>query len=266
MMKLLAYRILFPFAALALYACGGGGDSANSTANQAACTGPLPSCSTTLVGGGCQQICAPGSITGCIYNCSTPRMVTDCTARNAAIARQTAACNASANTDASVPKCDYSSASTAPERCFGGLGTRCEGNVPPYTFSKDISVNGTSCYVSGHASAGSVFHDSCCKATSNSGFSCLKPQTGTSAACATDWDLAVADVACARVWGHVWGPYPAGNAGDNTNVQLRAESGSRIHPAYQSLCSKGRCVRRADGAAEVHNCLLPALETYCVCE
>jgi hypothetical protein len=65
-------------------------------------------------------------------------------------------------------QCDFSSEPSDPERCFGGVGSRCMGDAPgsPFVPHEDT------CLVDGWMSVGSILHDRCCLATNNLGYSC----------------------------------------------------------------------------------------------
>ena len=144
--------------------------------------------------------------------------------------------------------CDFSSEPGEPERCFGGVGTRCKGDAPGAPFTKDEDT----CYVYGWMSVGSILHDKCCIETNNTGYSCLALNQGDPNLCKKEWEEAWFNTLCSllfapRQWQYTFGPYPAGNAGDDTNQDLRAPVGTRINPEYQNLCSSGSCMVDAEG-------------------
>ncbi|MCX5886271.1 MAG: C-type lectin domain-containing protein [Proteobacteria bacterium] len=141
--------------------------------------------------------------------------------------------------------CDFS---TEPDikiqRCFGGIGTQCEGNAPGTPFTKDEDT----CLVYGWMSVGSILHDRCCYETNNAGYWCPGPMQGDPNLCADEWAEAKFNTWCTRIgaprqWQYTFGPYPAGNTGDDTSQDLRAPVGARVNPEYQYLCpsGSGRC-------------------------
>jgi len=144
-----------------------------------------------------------------------------------------------------VSLCDFS---TEPDikiqRCFGGIGTQCEGNAPGTPFTKDEDT----CLVYGWMSVGSILHDRCCYETNNAGYWCPGPMQGDPNLCADEWAEAKFNTWCTRIgaprqWQYTFGPYPSGNTGDDTSQDLRAPVGARVNPEYQYLCpsGSGRC-------------------------
>jgi hypothetical protein len=164
--------------------------------------------------------------------------------------------------------CSFSSATGQPERCFGGVGVRCEGIavVAPFTKHDDT------CLVDGWMSIGSILHDRCCLATGNAGYSCAALNQGDKRLCKKEWDEAWSNTQCTalgpalaapRQWQRVFGPYPAGNTGDDVTQDLRAPAGANVNPKYESLCASGRCERNSKGHTIVYfdNC-----GKYCRCQ
>lgn len=144
--------------------------------------------------------------------------------------------------------CDFS---TQPdiERCFGGVGVNCAFTKP----------NFKTCKVVGNMSIGSILHDSCCINTNNNGVMCAHPDG--SSACQIQWDEALANTACSvlgapRQWPVTFGPYFAGNTGDDIipigdvpTALLKAPSGTRVKYDYQNLCVTGKCKTDRNGLA-----------------
>lgn len=155
------------------------------------------------------------------------------------------------------PRCDFSTQPNI-ERCFGGIGTQCEGDAPWPGVKFDRHED--TCLVSGWMSVGSILHDQCCVRTGNTGYRCANPTTRK---CNTDWALAKGDVICQRFWEKTFGPYPAGNTGDDTSKDLKAPSGARVHPKQQSFCQSGQCQVNAKGKTIIQG---KGLCKYCVCQ
>jgi hypothetical protein len=153
--------------------------------------------------------------------------------------------------------CDFS---TVPgiERCFGGIGTQCEGDSPwpGLEFDKHYDT----CLVDGWMSVGSILHDTCCK-EDNTAFMCATKNTKTRI-CRREFILATLDVVCHRFWEKTFGPYPVGNDGD-VNPDLKAPSGARVQPYYQNFCTTGKCRVNARGRTIIYG-KVPC--RYCVCE
>jgi len=145
-------------------------------------------------------------------------------------------------------RCNFSSEPGEPERCFGGIGVCCEGIPVVAPFIKDENT----CLVQGWMSVGSIFHDRCCLATNNMGYSCSSLNQGDPNLCKVEWEEAWYNTQCTalgapRQWQYTFGPYPAGNTGDDTNKDLRAPVCARVNPQYQNLCSSGKCDTDANG-------------------
>ena len=157
--------------------------------------------------------------------------------------------------------CDFSSDPGDPARCFGGIGTGCRGDAPGAPFIQEENT----CSVYGWMSAGSILHDTCCLTHPN-GYMCGGNNTDPS--CRTpEWDEAVANTVCMvfgapRQWAAWFGPYPAGNTGDDTNLELRAPVGARVNPVYQHLCSSGECERDTQGSTILYQ---DQCGQYCEC-
>lgn len=164
--------------------------------------------------------------------------------------------------------CNFSSATGEPERCFGGVGVRCEGIVIVAPFTKHDDT----CLVDGWMSVGSILHDRCCLATGNAGYSCAALNQGDKRLCKKEWDEAWYNTQCTalgpalaapRQWQRVFGPYPAGNTGDDVTQDLRAPARANVNPKYESLCASGKCERDSRGHTIVYfdNC-----GKYCRCQ
>jgi hypothetical protein len=126
--------------------------------------------------------------------------------------------------------CDFSTEPNI-EKCFGGIGSQCEG----ITFYLDQET----CMAHGSMSVGSILHDKCCVDTDNRGVHCANPDGRRD--CRDEWNLAVDDaVNCNRIWPAQWGPYFVGTQGD-TVQNLTAPPGEKVHPDYEQYCSSGRC-------------------------
>jgi hypothetical protein len=164
-----------------------------------------------------------------------------------------------------VVPCDFSSEPGEPERCFGGVGERCKG-IPGVPFIKDEST----CEVQGWMSVGSILHDRCCLQTNNAGWNCRGINTGGDPICQSQWDEASANTLCSaipfgaapRQWLKTFGPYPAGNLGDDTSRCLRAPDLARVNPRYEKLCQSGKCrtdvsgntIKKSDACGEYCEC------------
>lgn len=170
--------------------------------------------------------------------------------------------------------CDFSK-KTGIERCFGGIGSQCDGiqilGIGPVPFRKDEST----CKVEGQVSVGSILHDRCCLATNCEGWSCIERDKGDNTRCKDEWQLAwdstkYSVLGSPRQWVHFFGPYPLGNMGDEifmTNesipAKIKAPPGTRMIPNYQKYyCQSGRC-KEENGAPKIENDLYGE---YCVCE
>ena len=160
--------------------------------------------------------------------------------------------------------CDFSSQPGEPERCFGGVGKRCDGDA----IGAPFTVNEDTCYVDGFMSVGSILHDRCCLETNNIGYSCSGLNQGDPNLCMEEWEEAWYNTQCSilgypRQWEYRFGPYPVGNSGDDTSQDLRAPQGTRVNPNYQNICETAKC--RVDTGGD------PIIEfdgcgNYCVCE
>lgn len=154
--------------------------------------------------------------------------------------------------------CDFS---TEPpiERCFGGIGSQCEGNIPFLRFKLDKNK----CYATGFMSAGSILHDRCCVLTGNTGVWCANWIPGTSGnMCLDYWDLAFEDVNCGRYWKEQFGPYYTGNQGDDIGKDLRVPAGKPVEPSYAYMCQSGQCEADKQGMPKIKchdDCC------YCIC-
>ena len=158
-------------------------------------------------------------------------------------------------------ECDFST-ETGIERCFGGIGTQCEGDVPKARFTRDEDT----CLVNGWMSVGSILHDRCCIRTNNTGVHCANPN-GTNR-CQKQWNEAKDNVICkwkggSRHWRYTFGPYPAGNTVDDTNQDFRAPVGARVNPKYQNFCPSGKCRVNAKGRTIIKR---DRCGKYCECE
>ncbi|MFI5398535.1 MAG: hypothetical protein ACHQ9S_23640 [Candidatus Binatia bacterium] len=163
-----------------------------------------------------------------------------------------------------TPGCNFSSAPGEPERCFGGIGPRCEG-VPLFApFIQDQET----CLVYGWMSVGSILHDKCCLGSNNAGYSCITLNQGDERLCKKEWDEAWYNTQCTaigaiRQWPYTFGPYPAGNTGDATSKDLRAPSGAAVNLEYAYLCSSGYCKADAQGGTILK---FDACGFYCECQ
>jgi len=172
------------------------------------------------------------------------------------VASTEGSCSGDISTTTTTTKCDFSSDPDY-ERCFGGVGIQCEG-IPLHPFTK----NENDCTVHGIMCVGSILHDQCCVDTNNTGFHCANPTKGTTD-CVDAWRQAKSDTLCGRYWDVVFGPYPAGNTGDDTSKDLRAPSGAWVSPAYQSFCQSGKCRVNKKGKTIIYG--LPPCR-YCLCQ
>jgi hypothetical protein len=163
-------------------------------------------------------------------------------------------------------RCNFSSAFSEPERCFGGIGDRCKG-VP---IIAPMYFNEYNCTVSGYMSIGSMLHDKCCIRTLNTGYKCAFPDEKTSK-CREEWDKAVRDSLCSvfsakRQWVVTFGPYPIDNEGDCSadcaTLSLRAPSGAAVDLADQIYCENG-CIKSKNGEVISHE---DFCGTYCICQ
>jgi hypothetical protein len=129
------------------------------------------------------------------------------------------------------------------EKCFGGIGSQCEGVKIPKLVNLPFHQDKKTCTVKGYMSVGSILHDQCCIRTNNMGYMCA---IGTTGECYAEWQQAVSDVKCDRYWDKEFGPYFLGGNGDNYNYlvwNLKAKSGARIgacsdFPNYKDSCLK----------------------------
>jgi len=151
-------------------------------------------------------------------------------------------------------RCDFST-QLGIEKCFGGIGTQCEGDALLY-FDQDENT----CLVHGWMSVGSILHDQCCL-TDNTGFMCSTKNWRTGK-CRQAFMLAAQDLLCDRFWEETFGPYFAGNTRNKTSQYLRAPSGSRVHPKHQSLCQSGQCQVNAKGKTIIR---WKGFCKYCIC-
>lgn len=158
-------------------------------------------------------------------------------------------------------KCNFSSKVSEPERCFGGVGDRCNGVpvVAPVTLDYDA------CTAHGYTSVGSIRHDRCCVAVANVGYRCAYHDSEL-VECKEEWDHAVHDALCSafgasRQWPVKHGPYPIDNAGDNTEAGILACAGTRMELKYQEYCREG-CMAGTDGKVDVHR---DVCGDYCIC-
>lgn len=163
-----------------------------------------------------------------------------------------------------IAKCDFSSEPSDPERCFGGIGTRCKGDAPgaPFRLHED------SCLVDGWMSVGSILHDRCCLLTNNAGYSCSGINQGDRRLCKQEWQEAWDNTQCTllgapRQWQRTFGPYPAGNTGDDTNQDFRAPIGARVNPSYQHFCPSGQCQVNSKGKTIIKR---DQCGRYCECQ
>jgi hypothetical protein len=156
-------------------------------------------------------------------------------------------------------KCDFSTSSDIKmQRCFGGMGSQCEGDAFLY-FYKDENT----CLVQGWMSVGSILHDRCCFENDNKGFMCDGISTLFKRKCFREFYDAKSDLQCGHFWSYSFGPYPAGNTGDDTSQDLRAPSGARIHPQDQSFCQSGQCRVDAKGKTIING---KGFCRYCICQ
>lgn len=167
-----------------------------------------------------------------------------------------------------ITGCDFSWDIGTPERCFGGIGTRCKGDAPGAPFVRHDDT----CRVDGWMSAGSILHDTCCYVSNNEGYSCTSPQFDflhkpQRYLCGVEWNEAIGNtvaysLACGPwQWRYTWGPYPAGNTGDISVTEplpvLKAPVGAYVNPKYKKLCPSGSC--SSVGTDSCGN-------KYCVCK
>lgn len=166
--------------------------------------------------------------------------------------------------------CNFSSDKYAPERCFGGVGNRCEGVLgAPMTKDKD------NCKVHGYMSVGSILHDRCCIEHRNGVMcggdgteKCTDSDGNEINCCQEEWDEAFANTGCStamnspRQWEYTWGPYRwCENPSDDTNAPLYAPSGTRVNPKYGEFCEFG-CKDDGNGNIIIESDLCG---DYCVC-
>jgi len=157
--------------------------------------------------------------------------------------------------------CNFSSNTSEPERCFGGVGDRCKGIF----LLAPMSLNYETCTVDGYMSIGSIEHDKCCIKTLNKGKHCAFPEKNTKL-CSKEWDKAVADTLCSsigiqRQWKVVFGKYPIKNHGDSTDKLFYAPKNFRVHPDYQKYCKNG-CKKNSLGEILLYE---DFCGTYCIC-
>jgi len=158
--------------------------------------------------------------------------------------------------------CNFSSNTTEPERCFGGVGDRCKGVflLAPMTLNYDT------CTVDGYMSIGSIEHDKCCIKTLNKGHHCAFPEKNTKL-CVKEWNKAVKDTLCSNIgvprqWKEVFGAYPLDNNGDSTDKLFYAPKNFRVDPNYQKYCKYG-CKKDKDGKIILHK---DFCGSYCLCK
>ncbi len=160
----------------------------------------------------------------------------------------------SCSTNINENACNFSSKYGEPERCFFGVGNRCEGIPLIARFKKDNK----SCYVDGYISVGSMLHDKCCFESKNKGYFCAKPDG--SMQCINEWNKAKKDSICSffgfdRQWKSTFGPYKIGNKGDNVGEELSIPSGAKINIRDKNLCKNGCKTTGVDFCGK-----------YCVCK
>jgi len=136
--------------------------------------------------------------------------------------------------------CNFSSSTNEPERCFGGIGDRCNKGI---FLLAPMSLNYKDCTVSGYMSIGSIEHDNCCIRTLNTGYKCAFPEKNTKK-CTKEWDKAVSDTFCSsigamRQWKMIFGPYPRNNNGDSLSKEFYAPKDLKVSPKYQKYCKNG---------------------------
>lgn len=118
------------------------------------------------------------------------------------------------------------------ERCFGAVGSGCDGvNIAglgaPVTRNRDGSFTA-------HVSVGSIMHDNCCYANGPSARWCKPNETadpgrvaydespaGHAGHCSAEWDKAVYNMRDGRQWTHTFGPYGPEGGDDITPVKSR---------------------------------------------
>ena len=159
--------------------------------------------------------------------------------------------------------CDFSTTSTF-ERCFGGIGVQCEG-IP---LVAEVSKDEDTCMALGWMSVGSIMHDRCCYETNNAGYSCSGLNQGNKKLCYKEWQEAWYNTQCTalgapRQWLYHFGPYAAGNTGDDITQDFRAPSGTRVNPKYEKYCETGRCRVNEKGKMIKY---IDACGHYCECE
>ena len=85
------------------------------------------------------------------------------------------------------------------ERCFGAVGSKCEGVAG---FAKTSNADGT---VNLFVSVGSIMHDNCCLAHPG-GKMCRGNNDDASGLCIKEWDKAVWNSFDGRAWSQTWNP------------------------------------------------------------
>lgn len=143
----------------------------------------------------------------------------------------------------SIPQnnhCNFSSNTSEPERCFGGVGDRCNKGV---FLLAPMSPNYKNCTIDGYMSIGSIEHDKCCIKTLNQGHKCAFPEDNTKL-CTEEWNKAVKDTLCSaigakRQWKIIFGPYPKNNNGDSVSQQFYAPKDFKVASEYQKYCKNG---------------------------
>jgi len=142
--------------------------------------------------------------------------------------------------------CDFDSGGDFVERCFGGIGSKCNG-IPDLGSLAPIERDDCTCMVTGYISAGSILHDQCCLRTKNEGHWCRFLQI-IPTECKDEWDEAWRNAWCTN--GDVprkrqisWGPYKCGNLGDDTNKPIYLPPCTGVNAKYKKdisyLCQFG---------------------------
>jgi len=159
--------------------------------------------------------------------------------------------------------CNFSSNTNEPERCFGGIGDRCNKGV---FLLAPMILNHKSCTVSGYMSIGSIEHDKCCIKTLNKGYKCAFPEENTKK-CIKEWNKAVEDtfyssLGANRQWKVTFGPYPANNSGDYTSRNFYAPQNTKVDFKYKKYCQYG-CKKDKEGKIILSQDICG---TYCICK
>lgn len=162
------------------------------------------------------------------------------------------------------------------ERCFGAVGSGCDGvNILGLGAPVVHNPNGS---ITAHVSVGSIMHDNCCYANGPSARWCLPGETanagrvaydespaGHAGHCSAEWDKAVYNMRDGRQWTWTFGPYGP-DGGDNitpvrsragqlvyngrwiqyggsespATLQLKAPSGTSLDVSDEAFCASGR--------------------------